>query len=535
MTALALAEVSFAARLKHERRLRGVSQEEIASRAGYTSAYISMLERGERAPTAATAELLAAALDLDSTSRAALLAAAKRTRDQRAGSAGAPAADPPLVIGGFLGAVPDGALVARAGDLATLENALASALRGEGRLVTVAGKPGVGKTRLAQEIALWARARGAIVAVGRCYESLRVAPLAPFVEALSALRAAAPPALRMAIPGRWPLVPRLLPADAAPARSTDSTERADEQSTQEGPETQLRLLWQITAFVRAVAAERPVALLLDDLHWADEASIQLLCHLARQTRGDRVLLLGAYRDTETSGQRPLRDALRELRREGLLDALAIGDLDRSGALELISAQLATRSADSVSVSPELVERLYAAAGGLPLYLRGSMRVLLDRGDISVRDGMWRLRVAGALAMPESVRDAVGEQVERLTPATQTALRAASALGQVFARAPLQQVSELAEAELDGALEEALLAGLIEEEAQSGAYRAEYSFSHALTQRAIYEALPTPRRRQLHVAAGVALAALPEPQRTSRAAEIARHFLDGDDIARALPH
>ncbi|HEX8732210.1 MAG TPA: AAA family ATPase [Ktedonobacterales bacterium] len=535
MTALALAEVSFAARLKHERRLRGVSQEEMASRAGYTSAYISMLERGERAPTAATAELLAAALDLESTSRAALLAAAKRTRDQRAGPTGAPTPDPPLVIGGFLGAAPEGALVARTVELATLEGALASALRGAGRLVTVEGKPGVGKTRLAQEIALRARAGGAVVAVGRCYESLRAAPLAPFIEALSAVRAAASPTLRMAIAGRWPLLPRLLPADAASVGSTDSREWASAQATQEGPETQLRLLWQITAFVRAVAAERPVALLLDDLHWVDEASLQLLCHLARQTRDTPVLLVGAYRDTETGGQRPLRDALRDLRREGLLDTVGISDLDMPGVLALITEQLATRGTAGVPVSPDLVERLYEATGGLPLYLRGSVRVLLDRGDISVREGMWRLRATGALAMPESVRDAVGEQVARLSSTTQSALRAASALGQVFARVPLRHVSELSEAELDSALEEALLAGLIEEETQPGAYRAEYSFSHALTQRAIYEALPTPRRRQLHVAAGAALATLPEPQRTSRAAEIARHFLAGDDIAHALPH
>jgi tetratricopeptide (TPR) repeat protein len=183
----------------------------------------------------------------------------------------------------------------------------------------------------------------------------------------------------------------------------------------------------------------------------------------------------------------------------------------------------------------LVERLYEVAGGLPLYLRGSMRVLLDRGDASVSGGMWRLRTDGALAVPESVRDAVSERVERLTPTTQTALRAASVLGHIFARVTLQHVSELADAELDDALEEALFAGLIEEQAEPGPYRADYGFSHILTQRAIYETLSAPRRRQLHLAAGAALAALPAPQRASRATEIAQHFLDGGDIARALPH
>lgn len=535
MVGPAFADVSFAARLKHERRLRGVSQEELASRAGYTSAYISMLERGERAPTVATSELLAAALGLEAAIRAALLEAAKRARGQHGRPADAPPADPPLVIGGFLGAAPEGALIARAQELATLAAALDSALRGEGRVVMLAGEPGVGKTRLAQELALQARGRGAIVAVGRCYEPLRAAPLAPFVEALSALSAAASPALRTAIPKHWPLLPQVLPADAAPAESADATERSSAPNAQQSPETQMQLFWQIIAFVRTVAAERPVALLLDDLQWSDEASLHLLCHLARHTRNISALLLGVYRDTETHDQRPLHDALRDLRREGLLDVVSLSDLDKPGALALITDQLATRGVGDVPVSPELVERLYEVTGGLPLYLRGSMRVLLDRGDASVSDGMWRLRTDGALIVPESVRDAVSERVDRLNPTTQTALRAASVLGHIFARASLQHVSELAEATLDDALEQALFAGLIEEQAQPGPYRADYGFSHVLTQRAIYETLSAPRRRQLHLAAGAALAALPEPQRASRAAEIAQHFLDGDDIARALPH
>jgi transcriptional regulator with XRE-family HTH domain len=167
MTGPALAAVSFAARLKHKRRLRGASQEVLASLAGYTSAYISMLERGERAPTTATIELLAAALALEAEPRAALLDAAKRAREQRAGPTDATPTDPPLVIGGFLGAAPEGALIARADEFATLDAALASSLRGTGRLVTLAGEAGVGKTRLAQEIALRARERRRVAGAAR--------------------------------------------------------------------------------------------------------------------------------------------------------------------------------------------------------------------------------------------------------------------------------------------------------------------------------------------------------------------------------
>jgi len=189
-----------------------------------------------------------------------------------------------LPIGGFLGALPDGPLVAREAELAALDALLNAVGAGTGRLVLLAGEPGVGKTRLAQEVMLAARNRDWLVATGRCYEPQEVVAYFPFREALSAAHAAAPAAVRAELPRRWPEVARLLPESepeqvlhSATATSVPSGPGAPQRpGPGADPDDQQRLFWQVASFVETLAATRPVALLLDDLHWADSASLAVL-------------------------------------------------------------------------------------------------------------------------------------------------------------------------------------------------------------------------------------------------------------------
>ena len=281
--------LSFGALLKRQRRLAGMSQKQLAEQAHFSISYISMLERGARAPVAATAELLVAALAASDAERMALLAARERAAEAHVEAslahewmAETPAPDAgsqpwSQPVGGFLGATPESALVARTAELATLEAALEATLSGSGRLLMLAGEPGIGKTRLAQELAQRAQARGALVAVGRCYEPRETTALYPVSEMLGALCSMAPEAMRQAMAQRWPAVMPLLPGATIPVASALSHER----------DAQVRLFWQLADFVRAVSAVRPVAILLDDLHWADATSLDFLAHLARQTRGAR--------------------------------------------------------------------------------------------------------------------------------------------------------------------------------------------------------------------------------------------------------
>ena len=201
--------------------------------------------------------------------------------------------DQHLPIGGFLGSLPAGPLVGRERELARGLASVEAVQQGEGRLLLLAGEPGVGKTRLAQEITLELRNRGFLVAAGSCYEARETSSFFPFIEALATLYALAPASLRADVPHRFPYLAALLPSESLPVPPAVS-----------GDGSQDRLLWSVSGFLSALAEQTPVALLLDDLHWADGSSFELLRHVAHQTRRDRVLLLGTYRDVEVGRQHP---------------------------------------------------------------------------------------------------------------------------------------------------------------------------------------------------------------------------------------
>jgi class 3 adenylate cyclase/tetratricopeptide (TPR) repeat protein len=423
--------------------------------------------------------------------------------------------DAALPIGGFLGALPEGLLVARDEEFDRILNAITAVEAGSGRLVLLAGEPGVGKTRLAQEVTLKARNHSFVMASGRCYEPESTVPFYPFLEALATLHAVAPPHIRDDVPRRWPDIERLLPNQTA-AQATALTE---------GQEEQQRLFWAVTGYLQAIAAKRPVALLLDDLHWADASSLELLQHLARHTRANRVLLLGAYRDVEVNRRHPLEAALRDLGRERLIEEIQIRRLDEKGTGELVSATLGDGD-----VAPEFVHLVHLQTEGNPFFVEEVVRTLVERGDVYRLDGRWEGRSVEDIEVPKSVRSVVGQRLSHLSLESQEILQEASVLGPAFSFDDLIGMCNRSETEVERALEEAMGAGLVRETGVDT-----YAFNHALTQGTLYAELPSRKRRRLHLAAGQSLERLPEGSRKHRVAELAWHFLEGDDPARALPY
>jgi tetratricopeptide (TPR) repeat protein len=397
--------------------------------------------------------------------------------------------------------------------LSTILAGVEAAMEGTGRLLVVAGEPGVGKTRLSQEATLACRDRGFVVATGRCYEPHRSVPYYPFLEALSLLYGAAPGPARAQISTRWPHVMRLLPNQPSETRPATNASPQEEQQ---------RLFWAVTGFLRAVSEAAPVALLLDDLHWADDASLELLQHLARHTRAHRVLLLGTYRDVEVGHQHPLGRALRDLHREGLLERVAVRRLGHEGTARLIADRVGQDLSDEFGL---LVHR---HTDGNPLFVREVLSALIERGDVYRRDGRWESRRMAGIGVPENVRATIVDRASRLGERAQEALREASVLGQAFDFEDLRAMAGLSEEELEAALEEALAAGLVYEAGEEG-----YAFNHALTQQALYAEVPRRRRRRLHLAAGEALERLPQAVKGRRAAELAWHFREGGDPERTL--
>lgn len=414
-----------------------------------------------------------------------------------------------LPMGGFLGALPANPLVARSTEMDLLVAALRRAENGESQMVVLGGEPGVGKTRLAQEVTLHVRDLGFLLGSGRCYESEENVPYYPLREALLMLYDAAPAGLRAKVPQQWPYLLQLLPNSGGPTAASGS-----------GEEDQLRLFYAVSGFVQALSMVQPVALLLDDLHWADVSSLKLLQFIARHTRTTPLFILATYRDVDVGAHQALERALRDLHREGLIEGIALRRLDRAGTAELMAATFGESD-----VSEEFVRLLYQHTEGNPFFTHEVLRALVERGDLYKENGRWERRKVEEIVIPTSVRSTVLERVSRLEAETQDLLAVASVLGQTFQFEEAQALSDRDEQAIEEALEAAETAGLIRLQA-----RDTYAFNHALTQQVLYEEIPPRRQRRLHRAAGEAIEARPGAQQ--RAAELAWHFLEGGDLARA---
>jgi predicted ATPase/transcriptional regulator with XRE-family HTH domain len=553
--------------LRTLRRAAGMTQAELAERANLSLRGLSDLERGiNRYPRRETLVALADAFGLVEDERARLFASARRRPAHSSPGASLPpteqemepalrhistepaaqkgvevdgsdqVADLPQVVGNFLSAQPVLRLVAREMEMEQLLTALDCVQAGTGRLIFLRGEPGVGKTRLAQEVSMVARERGFFIITGRCYAPQETVPYYPFLEALSRAYASGPAAVRSAMPERWSQVARLLPES-----------RIEVPPAQEGPaggsaEDQQRLFWQVSGFLQALAAERPLALLLDDLQWMDGASLALLMHLARHTRESPILLLGTYRDIGVAPSHPLAKGVHDLSREHLMECIEVQQLAREGTAALLSATL-----HDGQVSEAVTALIHGPTEGNAFFAQEVLRALVERGDVTLVDGQWELCAGVDVVVPENVRMIILERVARLSPAAQQALAVASVLGQTFRfndllagetrvrrtsqPHPVADVSETSvEVALEEGLEEAVHALLVRED---GGVR--YSFSHALTQRAVYEQLSARRLHRLHLAVAEMIEDLPGRDRTLRVTEVAYHFLKAEEAARALPY
>jgi tetratricopeptide (TPR) repeat protein/transcriptional regulator with XRE-family HTH domain len=494
----------FAMLLRQYRAEAGLTQEELAERAQLSPKAVSSLERGIRTrPHRVTVALLGDALGISEAQRSELERAARTgvgPEPSELRSAGIPS-------GAFLGSAPSGRIVARESELLRLRSAIEAVDAGSGRLMLLAGEAGVGKTRLAQETYTLARSTGFMAAAGRCYEQQSSVPYFPFLEALGTVYTSCPEDLRQTVPRRWPHLHALLP---------DVPEFRD--AVPSGPHDEQVLVFRaVAAFLCAVADRQRLALFLDDLHWADVSSLQLLHHVARETRGDKVFLLAAYRDADSGGQDSLTAVLRDLNREGLAELVRVSRLDLEATREMIADVLG-----QTELSEELGPLVYERAEGNAYFVQQIVSALSQEVESLTPEAVRELGV------PDTIRAVVVQRLDRLTPESQEILAEAAVLGQEFSFDDLQAMSDREEDAVETAIEEATLCGLVRETAAGGS-----TFDHGLTQQTLYERLPARRRMRLHVSAGQAIAQLPDWQRRPRIGELAWHFLQGRDRPTGL--
>ncbi|MFN8037533.1 MAG: AAA family ATPase [Acidimicrobiia bacterium] len=420
------------------------------------------------------------------------------------------AADAGLALPSALGVEGQVHFIGRAAERERLAVAWKNAETGTRRVALVSGEPGVGKTRLAGELARGAHGGGAIVLYGRCDEDLGV-PYQPFVEAFRPYVAWCPAdALAEHVAPFGGDLARLVPQLAERLPHLPDGLNAD-------PETErYRLFDAVTSFLANLAATAPVVIVLDDLHWAAKATLLLLRHLTRAEWSGPLMLIGTYRDTDLSRTHPLAEMLADLRREAGVERLALHGLGVDEVEQFVTAA-AGYALDDEAV--QLARLLHDETEGNPFFMGQVLRHLVETGAIVERDGRWVRAGTTELGIPEGVREVIGRRLARLGPATNDVLAVAAVIGRDFDTDVLSVAAGTDVESVLDALEEGEVARLI---TSSDARRGRWGFVHALVRSTLYEEIPTTRRLRLHRRIGEALE---EIDVETHLDELAYHFAE----------
>jgi hypothetical protein len=396
-------------------------------------------------------------------------------------------------------------IIGREPELALLRTDLDSALSGRGRVVVLGGEPGIGKTRLVEELSDESQLRGAALAWGRGYEGQGVPAYWPWTQVITELVNRFDPEVVLAALGTdgpelaqiAPELKELIPDHQAPPPVDPAS-------------AQFRLSSAVSGLLSRLAAVRPITVVLDDLHWADPSSLGLLSFLATDVFVTPLLIMGTFRDIDPSLGGALADTLVDLGRRSNVRRIDLAGLDQDGIEQLLQA-------GGASTDPALLARVERRTGGNPFFISELVRLLPTE----------EARVAAAKAeavsygqtVPASVKGVISQRVARLPEATIGTLGVAATLGQDFDLSVLAATIDADGATLLDHLEPAIAERLIIDN-PSGATR--YRFAHGLVNETIYGDLGAAVRARTH-------------QRIAAALEVHHGGTDGPHLLAIATH
>jgi DNA-binding CsgD family transcriptional regulator len=368
-------------------------------------------------------------------------------------------------------------VVGREREQVFLREELAGTVAGHGRLVLLGGEAGIGKTSLARDLAREASARGARVLTGHCYDLTNTPPYGPWLDLAASYPTDAG-----------------LPAPPA-AFAGGSLERVTDQAA---------LYAEVRRFLAALCNERPLVVLLEDLHWADPASLELMRHVAPHLRHWPVLLVVTYRVDELTRRHPFSQQLPALVREAEGLRLDLRRLDTEAMRRLVATRYGLPAADET----RLVGYLEQHAEGNPFFATELLRALEEEDLLRQAASGWVLERLDRVVVPSLLRQVIDGRVGRLGEHVREPLSIAAVIGQQVPLSLWRELANLDDETLLAIVERAVEAHLLD--AERGGTRVR--FVHALTREALYDGVLPPRRRLWHerVAEALMASGAPDP-------------------------
>jgi len=412
------------------------------------------------------------------------------------------------------------ALFGRRDEVVVLEHQVERVLGGTGRTLLVSGEAGIGKSRLIRELERqFAQSTTAVVPVlrGQCYETDQTLPYAPLLDLLRSMLARQTPAeIAATLGGEATEIGALLPELATllhiePAQVTFG----EQQERQRHFQALLRI------FAR-IAGQSPLLIVIEDLHWSDDSSLEFIMYLARRITNLPILLALSYRSDEV--QPALRHALASLDRERLAEEIPLARLTTSQ----VDAMLRSIFGQPQAIQADFLQAIHGLTDGNPFFIEEVLRALIAAGDIYQTGGRWDRKELAQLHVPRSIQDAVERRTERLGSPALEVLRLAAVAGRVFDFAALEALTSYSESSLLEIMRELIDAQLVVEESAD-----RFAFRHALTRQTVYAQLLSRERRALHQKIGETLERLHAFSLETQAGDLAYHFSAAEDWRRTL--
>ncbi len=420
-------------------------------------------------------------------------------------------------------------LIGRAADLTALHVLVDQAKRGEGQVALISGEAGIGKSRLVAETKTYAANQGFLLLQGNCFQADRAFPYAPFLDLLRSCFSGSSPQTRhhdlapfaqelsQFLPDVTPLIPESTPLMVPSAPDPQQEKR--------------RLFALLLHFFTQQTTHQPLLFIIEDLHWSDDTSLELLLYLARGCRHLPILFVLTYRSDEVSPE--LRHYLAELDREHLAQDFSLQWLDRAEVDAMLGAIFAMHQA----MHTGLVESMYALTEGNPFFIEEVLKSLIATGEIAYKADVWeRTLLFGTHkrdpSIPRSVQDAVYQRTKQLSTPARQVLTLAAVAGRRFDLTILRQVMHADESHMLVLMKELVAAQFVVEEAADL-----FSFHHALTRQAVYAELLAGERRMLHrsIAETIEQCAFPSSILDAQLVDLAYHFFEGEVWSKAAEY